>query len=67
MNDTNDDEANDPEFNFLDELENERKDLADQEEIRWHRAVKISSMLMCNKSYVITLYTFITKELLVIS
>ena len=42
MNDTNDDEASDPEFNILDELEMEKTDLF--EEMRSDRAVNISSM-----------------------
>ena len=42
INDTNDDEASDPEFNILDELEMEKTDLI--EEMRSDRAVNISSM-----------------------
>ena len=42
MNDTNDDEASDPEFNIFDELEMEKTDLF--EEMRSDRAVNISSM-----------------------
>ena len=45
MNDTNDDEANDPEFDFMNEFEKETQDKKTEifEEMRFDRATSISS------------------------